>query len=269
MSCRRQDRRLRLSCRRCLSDELTVVHADSATYPPWGAQPSAGVTRRTLSVRHLRERDSMSGPAASATKPPPGPTPAVLWQADRTRVSWRPGHAPTERVFPRSDRASASGSALYRGPEPSRACSSVDRASASEAEGRRSESCRARHCNLFGQRDERDWRGRWGLFRSGATPREPGARPGLTAAAWTHKLTDDRQRPPSPEPVTGSRKSAGAASARQPPEHEERQVVCWLGIALEPEHGLDYRTARFHGGRVMGIAGQAPEPLRPEPRTVR
>ncbi len=118
-------------------------------------------------------------------------------------------------------------------------------------------------------RDERDWRGRWGLFRSGATPREPGARPGLAAAAWTHKLTDDRQRPPSPEPVTGSRKSAGAASARQPPEHEERQVVCWLGIALEPEHGLDYRTARFHGGRVMGIAGQAPEPLRPEPRTVR
>ena len=79
-----------------------------------------------------------------------GPTPAVLWQADRTRVSCRPGHAPTERVFPRSDRASASGSALYRGPEPSRACSSVDRASASEAEGRRSESCRARHSPLGG-----------------------------------------------------------------------------------------------------------------------
>ncbi len=78
-----------------------------------------------------------------------GPTPEVLWQADRTRVSWRPGHAPTERVFPRSDRASASGSALDRGPGPSRACSSVDRASASEAEGRRSESCRARHEHLY------------------------------------------------------------------------------------------------------------------------
>ena len=37
------------------------------------------------------------------------------------------------------------------GPAPSRARSSVDRALASGAEGRRFESCRARHCNLFWQ----------------------------------------------------------------------------------------------------------------------
>ena len=59
------------------------------------------------------------------------------------------GHASTEPVFSRSDRASASGFALYRGPEPSRACSSADRASASEAEGRRSESCRARQTLFY------------------------------------------------------------------------------------------------------------------------
>ena len=38
------------------------------------------------------------------------------------------------------------------GPAASRACSSADRASASGAEGRRFESCRARSNNLFGQR---------------------------------------------------------------------------------------------------------------------
>ncbi len=37
------------------------------------------------------------------------------------------------------------------------ACSSVDRASASGAEGRRFESCRARHCNLFGWASANPW----------------------------------------------------------------------------------------------------------------
>ena len=39
-----------------------------------------------------------------------------------------------------------------------RACSSVDRASASGAEGRRFESCRARHYNLFRQRQRQSVR---------------------------------------------------------------------------------------------------------------
>ena len=39
----------------------------------------------------------------------------------------------------------------------SRACSSVDRASASGAEGRRFESCRARHFNLFGRASANPW----------------------------------------------------------------------------------------------------------------
>ena len=51
----------------------------------------------------------------------------------------------------RSHAATIASAARARIIRDSRACSSVDRASASGAEGRRFESCRARHFNLFGQ----------------------------------------------------------------------------------------------------------------------
>ena len=65
-------------------------------------------------------------------------------------------HVPQRPARRRPARSLDRGASRYdRG---SRACSSVDRASASGAEGRRFESCRARHFNLVWQRDRQSVR---------------------------------------------------------------------------------------------------------------
>jgi hypothetical protein len=89
----------------------------------------------------------------------------------------------------------------------SRACSSVDRASASGAEGRRFESCRARHYNLFRQRQRQSVRG----GRSRTSPRSVAVLGSGTSSRHrrrsVHRLGSgaDRRRKLSPRPCRSSR----------------------------------------------------------------
>ena len=99
--------------------------------------------------------------------------------------------------------ASAAGARIIR---DSRACSSVDRASASGAEGRRFESCRARHCNLFGQRQRQS------------------VRIGRLRQPDTHDLGAGDRDPV----VDGAREVADLASDPRPVEPPDGSQ--WLGI---------------------------------------
>ncbi len=98
-------------------------------------------------------------------------------------ATWQ-NHVAHRHIWYRSFRAKLAIPGALGAPRGPRACSSADRASASGAEGRRFESCRARQFNLFGQRTA--WVG---------LPRDPVGHPGLTSAhTRMHALCVGRPR---------------------------------------------------------------------------